>query len=75
MARQKGKPTTGLEAKIEEKFLIGKRGMSFTVWKTHARSNLGEFYINVGGIHWRPYGKQNYKKISWNKLIKIFQNK
>ena len=56
----RGIPSKWIEVKVHEPFFVGKRGI---------------FYVTVGGLWWREHEKKNWKKISWDKLVELFENK
>jgi hypothetical protein len=44
------------------------------VWKKREHSKRGIFYVTVGGLWWREHEKKNWKKISWDKLVEVFED-
>jgi hypothetical protein len=73
MAR--GIPSKWIEVKVNEPFYVGKRGIQIKVWKKREHSKRGIFYVTVGGLWWREHEKKNWKKISWDKLVEVFEDK
>ena len=71
MAR--GIPSQWIEVSVHEPFYVGKRGIQIKVWKKREHSKRGIFYVTVGGLWWREHEKKNWKKISWDKLVDVFE--
>ena len=66
--KKQGSPSKYIEISIKEPFTIGKRGLTLKIWAKHGHTHLGYAKISIGGIRWKPYGKQKARLIKWHEL-------
>jgi hypothetical protein len=72
--RQKGRPTKWVNARVYEPVDIGKRGVTFEVWRKwkRTRRKLGTLTVSVGGLRWWSHKAPRARRRSWNRLAEWF---
>jgi hypothetical protein len=73
MHMAKGKPTKWATATVSEPIYLGKAGIEIIIWDKYKKTNTrrGTAVISVGGIRWKPYKAQKYRRITWDQLSEI----
>ena len=58
-------------AKVSEPIALGKSGIKVVIWDKWGRTRRGTAVVSVGGIRWKSYKKQSWRRLSWDQLDKI----
>jgi hypothetical protein len=67
----KGKPRKWATATVSEPIYLGKAGIKIVIWDKWGRTRLGTAVVNVGGVRWKPYKAQKFRRISWDMLSEM----
>ncbi len=73
--RVPGRPTMWLHATVNERFRLGKPGVTFEVWQKWKKvdKKLGTLTVGIGGLRWLPSHGKYERRLSWSRVRRWFE--